>query len=592
MPERIYKLQPDRTVQLRGFDTFAAAASLHSASPDGFKVSGTFRDPADFAVAVLYDADNFYEHPSIKYLPDFNFEGLTLNFQLHYTDGLQPIDSPKYNWIDWATLDCVLADGSTPRVNLWENAMLAGSTFPAASAACRVVTSGGGVEQFDRVTLWYQNVAFDYIVPEGEKAIEYQFFAKGTGTTHSITVNGRVYSHTEAAHADFTGETNDEQAAALLGQMGGDPDVIASAGSAGNAVLLTVRPERAGIEIPVRVSDGYADHTLRLTTPDMAATALANSINATDWTAANTTHALLATSDGPEIQITAGRYGGVNVSGTSVTWASGSVFSGLTAGSPILIAGASHTVASVQSPKQLTLMAAADAASGAGYVAPRGGRDGNLVQLCATWKTGTLALDQEQFHLAGGSSDVAWNCGLDFTALGIDQLRQCWLTFAPSLVVGSYPATEWEAEFSHWQLAGPPERMALSVAGPGSVRIEESDSACVYSPSRDVWTEEQGFYSKYYARKTSHAEAGITITYTCQYSHDLYIGTSLNGSAAPGEGLAEVPLPAGVTDPNRIFYSDRAVAGIRVDGDEETSLDCRLKTGAPLITRRRIRAAL
>ena len=37
-----------------------------------------FRDPADFAVLVLYDADNFYEHPRLKYLPDTDFSGLTL----------------------------------------------------------------------------------------------------------------------------------------------------------------------------------------------------------------------------------------------------------------------------------------------------------------------------------------------------------------------------------------------------------------------------------------------------------------------------------------------------------------------------------
>ena len=108
MPERINKLQPDRTLALRGFDTFAAAASIHNASPTGFTVTGTFRDPADFAVAILSDADNFYEHPSLKYLPDFNFDGLVLTFNLNYSDGLQPIDSPKYNWIDWATLDCIL----------------------------------------------------------------------------------------------------------------------------------------------------------------------------------------------------------------------------------------------------------------------------------------------------------------------------------------------------------------------------------------------------------------------------------------------------------------------------------------------------
>ena len=115
LPERIYKLQPDRTLHLRGFDSFAAAASIHHATPTGFEVSGIFRDPADFAVAVLYDADNFFEHPSIKYLPDFDFSGLTLNFTLQYSDSVQPIDSPKYSWIDWATLDVIRPDGTAPK---------------------------------------------------------------------------------------------------------------------------------------------------------------------------------------------------------------------------------------------------------------------------------------------------------------------------------------------------------------------------------------------------------------------------------------------------------------------------------------------
>src|SRR3954471_23685151 len=122
MSETISKLQPNRTVHLRGFDTFAAAATVHSASATGFRASGTFRDPADFAVAVLYDADNFFEHPSIRYLPDFDFDGLTLSFDVQYSSGLQPIDSPKYNWIDWATLDFIRADGTTGQVRLWDHA--------------------------------------------------------------------------------------------------------------------------------------------------------------------------------------------------------------------------------------------------------------------------------------------------------------------------------------------------------------------------------------------------------------------------------------------------------------------------------------
>ena len=117
MTERIHKLQPNRTMALRGFDDLGAAAALHSATGDAFKVSGIFRDPADFAVLILYDADNFYEHPRLKYLPDFRFDGLTLSFDVRYS-GLMPLDSPKYATIDWPYLDYILGDGTTGRAAL------------------------------------------------------------------------------------------------------------------------------------------------------------------------------------------------------------------------------------------------------------------------------------------------------------------------------------------------------------------------------------------------------------------------------------------------------------------------------------------
>ena len=74
MPERINKLQPNRTLHLRGFDSLGAAAALHSATANSFEVSGVFRDPADFAVLLLHDMDNFYEHPRLKHLPDSDFD--------------------------------------------------------------------------------------------------------------------------------------------------------------------------------------------------------------------------------------------------------------------------------------------------------------------------------------------------------------------------------------------------------------------------------------------------------------------------------------------------------------------------------------
>ncbi len=560
MPQRINKLQPDRTIALRGFDTYAAAASIHSASPTGFTVSGTFRDPADFAVAVLYDADNFYEHPSIKYLPDFNFSGLTLTFDLNYTDGVQPIDSPKFNWIDWATLDCVLADGATAQVRLFDNAMPVGSDFHAASAAVNVVAGNGGIQPFDRITLWFQNLAFDYIVPAGNSIVQFAFFAGGTGAAHTITVAGRAYTYTESNPA---GESSADVASGLGTAISaaGDSDVIATVSE--NIVTLSVQLARAGSSFDVSASDGNGSASMLLLTPALVAEQIAGEVNGANWISANTTHALMASNTGSAITLTAARYGSVNVAGTVVTWVSGSRFPGILPGSTIFIAGATYAVASVQSPTQLTLTAAAPTATGVPYTAPRGGRDGNLLQLYALAKTSTLAFDKNQFQLSGASSAVTWNCSLDFTGLGVSQIRQAWLTFAPSLMLAPYTATEWQAIFSNWTLSGPVSTQALSVAGPGSVRIEEDDKACVYTGK---WNVESGFYSRYFAIATSDTSATVTVTYNCQFRHNLYIGTSL--------------------------YVDRGTAGIRLDGDTETTLNCYLNTGSAVVTRRIVRSSV
>ncbi len=575
MPERIVKFQPDRTLALRGFDTYAAAASLHSASPTGFTVSGTFRDPADFAVVVLYDADNFYEHPSLKYLPDFNFSGLTLSFNLNYTDGLQPIDSPKYNWIDWATLDLVLTDNTTAKVTLWDYATLLGGSFPAATGTVTLQTTSDGIQPYDRATLWFQNLAYDYIVPAGTPTVEFTFYSAGTGTIHSITVNGVAFTYTET---NPDGESSQDVASGLIGVMTaiGDPLVTVGAGSASNTVLLTVKLSQVGVSFTVSAS-GNITQTMLLTTSAYVASQIAAQINGTDWVMANTTHAIMATTSGAAVALTAARYGTVNVTGTAVTWVSGSKFPGLLPGETIQIAGTACTVASVQGPTKLTLNSTPALAdqTGARYVAPRGGRDGNLIQIYTLNKTGTLAFDQAQLQLSGGSSAVTWNCSLDFSAISLalreqlhtttdyTQIRQAWLTFAPSLTIGAYNSTEWQAIFSNWTLTGPPTTQALSVAGPGSIRIEEDDTACVYT---GTWSVESGFYSQYFAVATSDTTnngATVTITYTCQSLHDLYIGTSL--------------------------YTDRATIAVQLDGDSETTFSCYLNTGSAVATRRRIR---
>jgi hypothetical protein len=556
MPERITKLQPDRTLSLRGFDTFAAAATIHSATPTGWQITGTFRDPADFAVAVLYDADNFFEHPSIKYLPDFNFAGLTLDFSVHYTDSVQPIDSPKFNWIDWATLDVIRADGTTAHISLWDNAMLADSSFPASSATVNVIT-GDALGPGNRLTLWYGNLAFDYTVPGGLAGSATYFF-QDKGTTAGISVDGTTYTYSVTTTGGESGATI---AAGVAAAAAGDPQVAFAAG--GNTVSFVPKVNTGAV---VSVS-GFSLWLVTESAGKFIARTITNRINNLNWTAGNTTHGLLASVSGAAITVTAARYGTVNVSGTSVTWSSGTKFSGITSGSAFVIAGTTYSVASIASPTSLTLTSPGPSAS-APYLAPRGGRDGNMIQLYTlATSPDALAFDRATIPLTGGNSEVTWNVSLDFTALGIDSIRQCWLTFAPSLTNGAaYTTSEWQATFSNWTLSGPEDVKALQVAGSGSVRLEEDDTACTFSAN---WsTPEAGFYSQYFARAASALNESVTVKYTCQFTHDLYLGTSL--------------------------YIDRGVAGVRLDSltDPETFLDCRLNTSSAVVTRRLLRSSV
>jgi len=89
---------------LRGFDRRGAAASLHNASAGGFTTSGYWSDQADFAVCVLFDADDQFGHLySSRYLPDFSLAGVTLDFDLALTGCQNPI-STKYQSVPWGSL--------------------------------------------------------------------------------------------------------------------------------------------------------------------------------------------------------------------------------------------------------------------------------------------------------------------------------------------------------------------------------------------------------------------------------------------------------------------------------------------------------
>jgi hypothetical protein len=414
LSEIIYKLQPNRCAALRGFDHLGASAALHSASETGFTASGAFRDPSDFAVVVIWDADNFYEHPRLKYLPDFNFSGIGLSFKLQY-ENLMPIDCEKYATIDWPYLDVTDGAGNPHRVRLSNHAVQAGGVNAPATAAFTL--SAGELEPGDRVTLWYQNFGFDYVVP-GKVRTEFEFYASGVGTVHSLTVAGRTYSYTEEA-GDSSAAVAEHLRARAAGEEGGyaaDPDALASAGSAAHKVSLAAKLD-TGASFAVSGSGGAPD-TLWHVKLSTVLQSLRDQVNSAGYVSYSAPFALHAEIDGATLRL--------------------------------------ETVKS--------------------------GYDANFLRMYAAWKNDRLRATEETVAFTGGRSDAIWQISLNFAALGVTSIRQMWLTLAPRLTDGAAMETaEWRAVFSDWTVTGADSVRRLKVAAPGSVRVASGDERCAFN---------------------------------------------------------------------------------------------------------------
>lgn len=490
--EQILKLQPDRTLYLRGFDGTGAAASLCEANSSGFTVYGVFRDMADFCVLVLHDADNIFEHYSVRYLPDTDLSGLVLSFDLTY-NSLQPIDSPKYSWIDWAQLDVITADSQTRQVRLWDHATLASGTYSVAQGTFTLTTDDGGCYIYDRLTLFINNAEFNFI-------------ATGDGTETAAYV-AKWFARQINCYAWAQFFTNSVA-------------VIASADESGTLTLKYARTGFANISgTSVQLTDLMPDGT----TP-----------------------------------VTSNRFPGI---------APGAVMY-INPTSPDGQDPVAYTVASVESATSLTLTTAPGDQSFVPYLVEYGGSDGNNLTVYMTVRPDNINLhvDKAVLPLTGGSSDVTWHVSLNFSALGIDQVRQAWITFAPALSNGApYTDTEWTARFTNWSVADPLNKRTLQIAGPGSVRIGNADTSCTYLGNG--WNiQAANNYWRGFSRVTHHTGDSFAVSYTASQTHDVYLGTSL--------------------------YLDRRTVAVTLDGDSPTTLDCYLDVMSELVTRRLLRTAV
>ena len=289
----------------------------------------------------------------------FDLSGMVLNFNLSY-QGLQPIDSSKFSWIDWAQLDVIDVAGETSQVRLWDHALLVSGNYSVAQGTF-TFSAPGGCTVFDRLTLFVNNAEFDFVANGGESAAD-------------------------------------------------------------------------------------------------VARWFASAINSYDWWAfqQSSVSVIAFPESTGELTLKNARAGRVNVAGTEVSWYDGVKFPGIAAGSTFYLGGAAYAVARVNSATSLSLSTAAPTGQQVPYLAEYGGSDGNGAAVYMVVRPGnvTLQLDNPLLQLAGGNSDnVVWNISLDFSALGIDQIRQAWLTFAPRLPDGGvYKDTEWTAIFSDWSI--------------------------------------------------------------------------------------------------------------------------------------------
>lgn len=202
------------------------------------------------------------------------------------------------------------------------------------------------------------------------------------------------------------------------------------------------------------------------------------------------------------------------------------------------------------------------------------GRDGNAYSLLTMNKAGngcTLTPDGNN-KLAGGQDPFKLHVTINFTALGIDQLRQAWFTIAPALpyssaagvpTLSAFNTIDFQWQGSNWKITDPNNKIPLKIAGLGSKTVNCQNKIATFG---GTWVIEGGFYNEGFAKVSSTVGDTVTVSYFCQAIHDLYIGTSL--------------------------YVDRGSFSIVLNGNAEADVVTNLNASEQLNTRRLIKKSI
>ena len=189
------------------------------------------------------------------------------------------------------------------------------------------------------------------------------------------------------------------------------------------------------------------------------------------------------------------------------------------------------------------------------------GEEGNWLGIVA----GVSGAETEQWvptsqTMSGGQSPTQWQIDLDFSALQgfaesdpeeivdvpMDRVRKMRWTYSAALQPADFERTEFEVAITNWSVTGTDRNYKL--AGPGSRRQEDDDPTASYG---GTWTVGPGNFSAGTIHDTIEENASVSIPYTAQLTHRLFLGTR----AAHNGGTISVVVDEGAEQTFDLFLA-------------------------------------
>lgn len=167
------------------------------------------------------------------------------------------------------------------------------------------------------------------------------------------------------------------------------------------------------------------------------------------------------------------------------------------------------------------------------------GSNGNRITMYGFSENSVPVWQDPAAAFSGGSFPSQYAVTLDFGNLSgttdddstpqtipTTNVRKVRWTWAADMQPGEFVQTEFQVTVSNWSVTG--TNQLCSVAGPGSRRIEDTDSGVTFT---GAWQMETGNFSGSKIHYTSEAGDSCTIPYTEATPHQLYLGLRRTAAA-------------------------------------------------------------